>query len=954
MSSAPPSRPSSLAEPRRTSAASARMKSRPTSTNLDQERADSRTGPARKASTMTTTETRTERKSLEERLVRRTRSPLKPTEPPGANARKSKDGAERPPQRAEKVKREGSSGRNEVAATWSPQASLLAPTTSAPLAGRVSVPPQGQHAPATLSPPALASLNLEEQERAIIEDLLFVLMGFEGQYITYASTYNPLDEKSRLTGPAFKVASGLDPSLRDLASGMLRTATQYSALEAFVDAMGKEESGTVNHALCAAIRKLLKDYLILIAQLEHQLLTNAGFTLHQLNLHLKPTGHMMQQLYALAQEILKENGMLGDQDEDDVDASDDFENMLESLREGRDAGMPGKKSCKGGSTLRLLTRRLQSSAGDPAATQLLTTLLRESSRPYMRMLNEWLHHGNVRDPHSEFLIREAKSIKREGLQQDYTDEYWEKRYTLRPELVPPQLEGVKERVLLAGKYLNVVRECGGLSPSDTNNTSEKRGAIPQTFDDADFLENVGSAYAFANMSLLHLLLTTHALPSRLRSLKHYFFLDRSDFFSYFLELSSSELRKPSRNVNVGKLQSLLDIVLRQPGSVAAEDPFKEDVRVELSDTGLTGWLMRVVNVQGMDADASSLSLNYGAGGSTGGGKDGERDISGYEALTLDYSVPFPLSLIISRNTLTRYQLLFRYLLSLRHLEVLLTQSWMEHTKGPAWIHRARRGKVGTVSAEVRERQRKIENWKRRAWCLRARMLCFVQQLLYFCTSEVIEPNWASFMSRLSTSAGGDETAMKEKSSSRPQSQRQTAGTEPALAQNPIGGDDGDEAEKEGQEKVKRTVDELMQDHVDFLATCLKECMLTNSKLLRINSKVMSTCSMFANYTASLSRYLASADPDLSTTTSSSASSSSSSSAYDPAKLDKLFSILQQYEDHFTRHLKILLDALNYLAATETVVFLGLCARLSMANEGGMGAAGSGMPGTGTGGGGGFG
>ncbi|KAI7600135.1 hypothetical protein KC346_g13403 [Hortaea werneckii] len=107
---------------------------------------------------------------------------------------------------------------------------------------------------------------------------------------------------------------------------------------------------------------------------------------------------------------------------------------------------------------------------------------------------------------------------------------------------------------------------------------------------------------------------------------------------------------------------------------------------------------------------------------------------------------------------------------------------------------------------------------------------------------------------------------------------------------------------------------------------------------------MSTCSMFANYTASLSRYLASADPDLSTSPS---SSSSSSSSYDPAKLDKLFSILQQYEDHFTRHLKILLDALNYLAATETVVFLGLCARLSMANEGG--AAGSGMPGTGGGG-----
>lgn len=68
--------------------------------------------------------------------------------------------------------------------------------------------------------------------------------------------------------------------------------------------------------------------------------------------------------------------------------------------------------------------------------------------------------------------------------------------------------------------------------------------------------------------------------------------------------------------------------------------------------------------------------------------------------------------------------------------------------------------------------------------------------------------------------------------------------------------------------------------------------------------------------------------------------SSSRAAYDPAKLDKLFSILQQYEDHFSRHLKILLDALNYLAATETVVFLGLCARLSVANEGGSGGSGS--------------
>ena len=47
-----------------------------------------------------------------------------------------------------------------------------------------------------------------------------------------------------------------------------------------------------------------------------------------------------------------------------------------------------------------------------------------------------------------------------------------------------------------------------------------------------------------------------------------------------------------------------------PGSVAADDPFKEDVKVNMADTGLVGWLMRVVNVQGMDADATSINNSY--------------------------------------------------------------------------------------------------------------------------------------------------------------------------------------------------------------------------------------------------------------------------------------------------------------------------------------------------------
>lgn len=391
------------------------------------------------------------------------------------------------------------------------------------------------------------------------------------------------------------------------------------------------------------------------------------------------------------------------------------------------------------------------------------------------------------------------------------------------------------------------------------------------------MDNVNSAYAHANTSLLELLLTTHALPARLRSLKHYFFLDRADFFQYFMEIASTELLKPAKKINLSKLQSLFDLALRQPGSIAASDPFKEDVIVQMNETDLTKWLMRVVNVSGMDENAMQIDTTTHRAAP---GEVDEKAINGYSALQLDYKMPFPLSLVISRKTVLRYQLLFRHLLTLRHLESQLCSAWKDHTTVYTWKHRSKYPLV--------------ERWKRRAWTLRARMLVFVQQLLYFCTMEVVEPNWAKLMKRL--------------------------------------------------EEVK-TVDQLMQHHVDFLDTCLKECMLTNSKLLKvcpnpnasrppltpqIHSKLLVTCSMFATYTSHLSRSLIAADPELASP--SVRFESGKNLPFDPENMTKLNENLGKYEHNFGRHLKILLDALNYFAATETVVLLSLCARLQMAQS----------------------
>jgi gamma-tubulin complex component 2 len=152
-----------------------------------------------------------------------------------------------------------------------------------------------------------------------------------------------------------------------------------------------------------------------------------------------------------------------------------------------------------------------------------------------------------------------------------------------------------------------------------------------------------------------------------------------------------------------------------------------------------------------------------------------------DALTLDYTVKFPLSLVISRKTILRYQLLFRFLLHLKHVEQSLSSMWIEQKTTP-W-----RKPVPNHS--------EFDKWRLRVFLLRARMLSFVQQILAFATFEVLEPNWRALEVKL---------------------------------------------------KGVTTVDQLLRDHVDFLDTCLKECMLTSSKLLRVRTRFLClSCSEYS-------------------------------------------------------------------------------------------------------------
>jgi hypothetical protein len=61
------------------------------------------------------------------------------------------------------------------------------------------------------------------------------------------------------------------------------------------------------------------------------------------------------------------------------------------------------------------------------------------------------------------LVEDNEVIEKEELPFDYSSDYWEKRYIIRREKIPIFLERVADVILLTGKYLNVIRQCGKLT-----------------------------------------------------------------------------------------------------------------------------------------------------------------------------------------------------------------------------------------------------------------------------------------------------------------------------------------------------------------------------------------------------------------------------------------------------------------------------------------------------------
>lgn len=273
----------------------------------------------------------------------------------------------------------------------------------------------------------ISGLPTQEQEREIISNLLFTLIGVNAELITpkiknanndnYTMVNNNWMDSGR-KAVEFEIDELVKESVKDILSDILPLASYYNELQCFILGASKRESGQVLQALAEACGKLIDDYMLTVAQLD-SMNKRRELNLHKVLFYLRPIIQTMETVI----------------------------NICNNIQD---------KNLRGGNVLTMLHDSISLFSGDKNSQEIVVHLTQKAAVPYMEILSLWIFKGIVHDPRNEFFVEDHEN---EMKVETYWDDYWGKRFVLQAEKVPRFLEKHADMILRTGKYLNVIREC---------------------------------------------------------------------------------------------------------------------------------------------------------------------------------------------------------------------------------------------------------------------------------------------------------------------------------------------------------------------------------------------------------------------------------------------------------------------------------------------------------------
>ena len=142
------------------------------------------------------------------------------------------------------------------------------------------------------SPTQVISFPSDVEDKIIVKDLLYCLVGGSGRYM------------KRNKSGKYSIACRIKLSNRDSVEQVLRVCDDFAVIHSYSEGHFAFENGRVTHAICAALRTVTSEYVQMIAKLE----AYKSLTLPILASNLEAPGQLLRVLALLILELETQRG----------------------------------------------------------------------------------------------------------------------------------------------------------------------------------------------------------------------------------------------------------------------------------------------------------------------------------------------------------------------------------------------------------------------------------------------------------------------------------------------------------------------------------------------------------------------------------------------------------------------------------------------------------------------
>ncbi|KAI5962513.1 alp4 [Candida pseudojiufengensis] len=605
-----------------------------------------------------------------------------------------------------------------------------------------------------MSAPLLNEIQeIDIQQALIIKDLLFILLGFEGNYILYSKNYNSDSMNSRINGPEYRVAKNLDISLKTVTKKIIKLGKQYDGLNNFIQFYDNSENGKIIQAFCSFVKSFFKEYYNVLLQIEHEYQFNNKFNINLLDqiLH-QEISNKLEHLYQICLSIHEINVERKNHNEMDID------DLPPSTIESNDLYNDKMNTCKGGLVLQIIQDRLTFFKGDLTSLKFLHSLLDAISVDYVQMLNKWLSEGTIDDPFDEFMIKITKLPSHLKQYIDTKKEiYWNELFLIKKDGLLEQFNNkeVQKKILNTGKYLSIFKACTGLPNFKFLTNEDHKVTKLDSLNAPDLNLKINQFYQRANNLLLKLIFQGYKFNNLISNFQTLYLFNDSFNIDKFLTSTFQELKKNKFKVSSSKLvKQYNEIFIPKIENKVGDESCSSIDQITIQNQQFK---ISVENfftlIQELAERKDNFDINLKRFFENGNenmedqSDSAPRNSEKFEDLTIlscDLSIPtpFPLNLILNRQISYQYELMFKYLIIIKFIRKQSDINWHDLNTSKIWTNQS--FEPGIIK-----------------WILRCRMLhsrigTFITEIQSYVMYDVIQESYKQITKVIKTAQSNSE------------------------------------------------------------------------------------------------------------------------------------------------------------------------------------------------------